>query len=246
MMPSLKLASQASHKPVTNKSLPVIAARTIKPTKTHQPQPSITLMRKGLAKPTAKEHVKQVQPILNQLSSKLTGPYEKLHRHEVRLKQDVQQDFRISHFGKKALTTDNFSIKYQPLPVKLPHDGVSVETIDSDIAIKKTLPAETNEHRQSVKAHYKKQVKSHRFRRRFFIATVIIIVLIILGYLIYLLTPTIDVKVAAIHAGIPAQLPSYQPVDYVFKTPVRYGAGIVSIGYNRLYIFLKPTSHTLE
>jgi hypothetical protein len=201
-------------------------------------------MRRGLAKPAAKEHVQQVQPMLQSKSAKVTGPHEKLHRHEVRLKQDVQRDFRVSRFGKKGLNTDNFSIKYQPLPVKVPLTGDSI----TNNMFSEPLSAETQERHQSVKSHYQKQVKLHRWRKRFFIAAVVIIILIILGYLFYQLTPAIDVKVAAIHANISAQLPSYHPPDYAFKAPVRYGAGIVNIDYksktsNYSYIISQQATH---
>lgn len=229
IMPSLKLASQVSHKPVTNKPLPVITTRTVKSAKKHQPQPSNTLMRHGLTKPAVKERVKQVQPLLQPTSSKAIGPHEKLHRHEVILKPDVKRDLRVSRFGNKAVATSNFSIKYQPLPVKSPLSGASIVANHDMTNI--YLSAKDKDRHQPVKAHYQKQIKIHRWRRRLFITTVIFILLIILGYLFYQLTPAIDVKVAAIHAGIPAQLPSYHPVGYAFKAPVRFGAGIVNISY---------------
>jgi len=246
IMPSLKLASQVSRKPVINKPLPVIATRTVKPAKKHQPQPSNTLMRHGLARPAVKERVKQVQPLLQPKAIKVVGPHEKLHRHEAILKQDVKRDFRVSHFGNKAAVTGNFSIKYQPLPVKAPLSGASIG-ISNDTA-NTYLSAKTKDHHQSVKTHYQKQVKLHRWRQRFFIAIVIVIIFLILGYLFYQLTPAIDVKVAAIHAGIPAQLPSYHPLNYTFKAPVRFGEGIVNISYksktsNYSYVISQQATH---
>ena len=229
LMPSLKLVTKANHRPIRPKHLQTVVSRTEKPAKAHQPEPPKTLMRTGLSKPAPKELIKHIQTSLGQSKSQLLGPREQLVRHELSHAHDVQRDYRITHFGKKELSAHEFNLKLQPLPVKLPlyANGVgigSATAIDQPLATDKT-----KQHRQAVSTHYTKQRKLHRLRRHFGFAVFLILLLFILGYFAVQFTPKIDVKVAAIHAGIAAQLPSYHPAGYVFSGPVKYGPGIVNI-----------------
>ena len=163
-------------------------------------------------------------------TSHLIGPHERLHRLELRHAQDIQRDYRVSRFGKKVPTTDNFSIKMQPIPVKVPIYGKGVG-VGSDNETEKTSSRETNNHHRAVSSRYKKQRKVRRLHRRLIIIAIIAVILVILAYFIIQLVPAIDIKVADIHAGISAQLPGYHPADYAFNEPVKYSNGIVNISF---------------
>ncbi|MGD8374423.1 MAG: hypothetical protein PVI21_06230 [Candidatus Woesebacteria bacterium] len=64
------------------------------------------------------------------------------------------------------------------------------------------------------------------------VATSALSVLLLGGYLTYLNLPNISMRVAATHAGVAANLPSYQPAGYSFNGPITYSPGEVAINYN--------------
>ncbi len=247
LMPSLKLASQISQKPKTVKLHSSVAPHDVRIVKAHQPEAASTLMRKGLPKPTTKERVKHFQAALAQSTPKTISPHEQIHRHHARHALAVKRDYRISRFGRKEIAKANNDLKVQPMNVKLPLYGSGVAAAN-DITLNPALPAKSVEHRRAANNRYKKHHQLHRRRHRLFIVTIIFLILLVLAYIFYLLTPAIDVKVASIHAGIPAQLPNYHPTDYAFKAPVRYSAGIVNISYksknsSQTYSIVLQSSH---
>jgi len=248
LMPSLKLVTKSNPQPFPPKPPQTVVSRAKKPAMAHQPEPPKTLVRAGLSKPAPKERIKHIQASLSQSKSQLLGAREQLIRHELRHAHDVQRDYRITRFGKKELANHELNFKLQPLSVKLPlySNGVGIggaTAIDRPLAT-----AKTKQHRQAVSSHYNKHQKLHQLRRHFGLAVFLIIALFILGYFVVQLTPKIDVKVAAIHAGIAAQLPSYHPAGYVFSGPVKYGSGIVNIIFKskssgRSYSIVQQASH---
>ena len=227
--PSKTLADD-DHRVLPEKKPKTIGGRKIHPALAHQPEHSHTLMRSGLPKPAAKEHVAHVQTSLNHKTSHLIGPHERLHRLELGHAQDIQRDYRVSRFGKNAPTVDNFSLKMQLMPVKVPVYGKGVG-VGSDNENEKPPATEIEKHHRAVSSRYKKQRKARRLHRRLTFIVIIAVLLVLLAYFIIQLVPAIDVKVASIHAGIPAQLPSYHPIDYAFNEPVKYSNGIVNINF---------------
>jgi hypothetical protein len=71
-----------------------------------------------------------------------------------------------------------------------------------------------------------------RNKKYFNVFTISAVVLIILGFIVYLNMPIISVKVASVQAGIDATFPGYHPDGYSLDGPVSYSNGVVAISFH--------------
>ncbi len=73
--------------------------------------------------------------------------------------------------------------------------------------------------------------KRHKKHLNTVLITISLILLITIGYFIYINIPTLSIRVAGAQAGISATFPEYHPDGYSLNGPVSYGDGEVTIAF---------------
>lgn len=223
------------------------SARHINSKRAHSQEPSKTLMRSSVKKPSKNSKTKHAQASISSLTTKVATvlpPAARASIHERRLarSKQVSKSSAIRRFNPIDITKKQLAA----LPVKQPTDKKSIPTqgakhhtatkpasrIQKEVAVGL---AKATSHQQKPLA--KKQVKRKMSRKRralIELVSIIVGVVILLGLagtLLYRNLPSIELHLASSRSGVKAEMPSYKPSDFKATTPVKYAPGIVTINF---------------
>lgn len=229
----------AAKAPASHAAKPVVAshvdhhaaATTHSATKTHQRvQRSKTLRRDILKKPASNPQTVVGQLRRKPASHSIKSP--QVHKFAPARHGTVRATDIVSHHKPKATPPVVSSIVAQKhslvhparqAPVKLTTRSVKDHVIADRMTRTHTAPAHV--------ATAKKGSLFSRRPRTLSIASAMVSVMVLGGYLTYLNMPSLSVRVAASQAGIAADFPDYHPDGYRFGGPVAFAPGQVSIKF---------------
>ena len=140
---------------------------------------------------------------------------------------DIARSKRISHFAPESAT-----VPTKPVTQSTNLNNQSPTPIAN--APNRTLNQDAVNHAFSQLA-VKQNEKRGSHRRKFKIINIIVLSIIAIAvgiYVIYLILPSISVRIASAQAGINATYPEYRPDGFSLKGPVSYKDGKVSINFD--------------
>lgn len=156
-------------------------------------------------------------------------------------KMDISRSKNISHFADKTIIGPkkaSMSKKRLNLePIKRDSATISEKTHSKlkNISTKsnKSIKQEVAITTQTEPIKKNNQKKFTRLNTKFInIFSIGLILLMLLGYLVYINLPIISVHIASAQAGIKATYPEYSPNGYNIKGPVSYSNGEVTINFH--------------
>jgi len=176
----------------------------------------------------------------------LTGSSVKTTTRKIGRSMDIARSKSISHFAPHA-TSDGTkpiarikSVNHKPIkhPIaakveKLRYDkkvlAQKTNTVKPAKQIKEEAIKEALDKASNNQPPKKSFIKKHS--KYLNLLTVGVLLLVTVGYLVYLNLPNISVKIASAQAGINASFPEYVPDGYGLDGPVSYADGEVSIKF---------------
>jgi hypothetical protein len=230
-MPSLR-----PQRPIVDVKKPSsMTTRAIRLASAHKPQPSKTLMRAGVSKPKPSpiKLAHRVQTHAGVLPAKSTpyaqhAPIEQSHLLQA---FSVHKSHAISRFGLRKST--HLTTRTTPLPVQS-SPATGSHALPTAAAISEAFSAthQAKSHRSNASvaaAHH--QAQHHNKHRLLETVAGCLAIVLVLGFIIYINIPNIEVKIASYQAGISAVIPSYRPPDFKFSGPVHYSQGVVYVTF---------------
>ena len=159
---------------------------------------------------------------------------------------DIARSKKVTHFAPHSiikpvkLTTVKQQMDIRPvkhsLMAKVEKMRLLTKVLPAQPVITKTAKVIKEEAIAEAleKSSEKQKPKDNAFKRhsKFFnIFSISVVLLVIVGYLIYVNMPSLSVRIASAQAGINATYPEYQPSGYSLNGPVSYSDGEVTISF---------------
>ncbi len=164
-------------------------------------------------------------------TKKVLPTTHKLAEREKRL-HDTPRHPQISKFAKFAARADLASVL--PATDMNPHLSYALHNLpqeqggaDSKEAVYR-LPKPPKTKRRRISAGLSWLKAS---RRTVATATGVLIALVLVGYVTYLNVPAVAIRVAAVRAGVNAQLPRYRPAGFSYSGPISYSRGQLTVRF---------------
>ena len=229
-------AHPAEHKTTAKTAVTVHVHTKAVHAKPHHPEKSQTLMRRATAKPefTLKPAIKTQAPaeIMAKPASAIAHKRSAYGVDPVRKKRAaiVNRHQSIRHFG--TATIHSVSTEVPVIPVRAtPLQVVAqrpLQPTKRHADIFEAAIAHASSHQQPMhKAH------KHRSKRRKFANAMAIVgtFLVIGGFVGYLNLPQLQLRVASVHAGFGASMPSYTPTGYALQDGIKRTGGTISLSF---------------
>lgn len=202
-------------------------------TKVHQTiQPSKTLMRHAVKKPTPDKQIAHATSVTPKIQTTSQPKHHLINK--------VSTSPAISRFGnlQNAETQVTKSITHHA-PVEPPKIMIEAQIKEHKITAEELIQKSLNSIKEPSKQNLHKRTKlRHKAAKRLKVSNRVIniaaggmAVLLLTGFFAYQNIPNLAVRYAGVKAGVSATLPGYHPSAFEVSNSVRYSPGQVSITY---------------
>jgi hypothetical protein len=162
-------------------------------------------------------------------------------RHARAIRVERSQKIARFSFSDVGIKHKKASLKVKPAPeLATVHSSPPLPVIPDDASLNPQNPfikaieqAESHNQKRPKKPKFSHRIagKLRVSRRTLNSASAALAVVLLFGFVAYLNSSTIAIRVAAARAGVNVKMPGYSPADFKVNGPISYRSGQISIGY---------------